>query len=272
MGRLTDVQIKTCLDHLDRDGYACVPGYLSSAEVAALHESLDKQLSLLEHARYPGFSEYRPSNEQVFNLQSKDIQFIRLLSEDSLEKLLMAKLNDAGYRAIPQDQPNYILGEFIARSSGDLLRLHIDSWMPSPGERTWMLQVVFVLDDRDEDAGCTTVVPGTHKSGRYADRDYQDVQTLPAKAGDLVLWDSRLWHGALPNKLPQKSWVLVATVQCWWVKQRFDIPRTIGPELFDVLSDKEKALLGFCAMPPASEQLGTDTRGGYDRLPEKSLV
>lgn len=272
MGKLTDDQIKACVEQLGRDGYTHVPGYLSLDETAAIRALLEQQITAMHGVMYPGYSEFRPEDEQVFNLQSKDIGFIRLLTEESLEKLLMAKLNDAGYRAIPQDQPNYILGEYIARSSGEALRLHIDSWMPSPGEQTWMIQVVFVLDDRSEEAGCTTVVPGTHRSGQYADRGYQDVQTLPAKAGDLVLWDSRLWHGALANKLPQKSWVLVATVQCWWVKQRFDIPRTIGPELYGVLSDKEKALLGFCAMPPASELLGTDTRGGYDRLPEKSLV
>ena len=44
------------------------------------------------------------------------------------------KLNDKYYRFLPDSVPNYILGGYNGRSSGDKLDLHIDSFMPYTGD------------------------------------------------------------------------------------------------------------------------------------------
>ena len=49
------------------------------------------------------------SDEMVYNLQNKDLEFIELLSGSSIKKILMPKLNDIHYRFLDNEYPNYIL-------------------------------------------------------------------------------------------------------------------------------------------------------------------
>ena len=217
----------------------------------------------LKGKHMPGFTNLRPNDDQIFNLQSKDKRYLELLTDVSMEKIIKELINDPYYGAMPKNYPNYILGEYIYRKSSDSLRLHIDSWMPAPGPLTWMIQVAFALDERKKDDGCTIVVPGSHLTGEYTQRDFQNVVYLEAKPGDVIIWDSRLWHGAGENKTEKEAAVLVATLQRWWVKQRFDIPNTISSEMMSKLSDKEKVLLGLFSVPPIDEFHGTNIRQGY---------
>ena len=71
----------------------------------------------------------------IYNLQNKDITFIELLlGLTEIESILIECLNDKWYKQIPQDQPNYILRSFGARSSNTALPLHIDSFIPYKGD------------------------------------------------------------------------------------------------------------------------------------------
>lgn len=271
MAKLDEHDIAHHIENLETLGFAHLPGFMDQQELETCRTVLQRQLADHKDAHYPGYSEKRANDPQLFNLQNKDSCFLKLLSDPSLEKILMGRLNDEWYPGIPEEAPNYILGEYIARKSGDPLRLHIDSWMPSPGDMTWMMQVVFVMHDRGPEEGCTTVVPGSHISGKYSNREYQDVQELPVKAGDVAIWDSRLWHGARANTSGKDAWVLVATLQRWWVKQRFDLVASMPENIYNDLSDRERALIGYCSQPPKDEFIGTDSRGGYERLPREML-
>lgn len=266
MSNSDDQLVSSLVEDLNILGYAKISQALSEDALAELRSCLAFHAKRCEGRVYPGYTAVRPDDPQIFNLQNKDRCFIDALGQQTLEKVLMAKLNDAYYTSIPADCPNYILGEYIARSSGAPLRLHIDSWMPATGTETWMMQAAIALEDRDCDDGCTVVVPGSHLSGKFTERNYKKLTPIPLKAGDIALWDSRLWHGALPIKNPGKVWVLIATFQRWWVKPRFDMVRGLPPEIEVTLSKRQKALLGFCSQPPVDENSGTDARQGYDSL------
>tara|TARA_R110002096_G_scaffold94635_6_gene212927 strand:- start:25016 stop:25810 length:795 start_codon:yes stop_codon:yes gene_type:complete len=253
------------INDLNIQGYSIIPGFLQNDEIHNLKSLVINDADELKDKKYPGYSDIRKEDEQIFNLQNKNVDYLNILSAPLIERILMKKLNDEYYPALPDDQPNYILGEYIARTSGAKLRLHIDSWLPALGDNTWMMQVVFALEDRTEEDGCTIVVPGSHLSGKYTDRDYKHVIPLTAKAGDMIVWDSRLWHGAMPCVSKKKSWVLVATFQRWWVKQRFDMPKSLPKSIYKSLSEKQKVLLGCYSIPPADEFAGTNTRAGYNK-------
>lgn len=273
-----DPRVTQATAELAQAGYTCLPGLLDRVQTDELRQLLAVRIERLNGSRYPGFSEARPDDGAVFNLQAKDKRFIDILGNPILEAILVETLNDPNYRALPEGTPNYILGAHNARASGKALGLHIDSWIPLPGPRTFMVQVAFVLDERSEEDGCTLVVPGSHCSGEYSDSKISTepgggtVVPLTASPGDVLIWDSRLWHGAGENRSDRQSWILVATMQMWWVKPRADIPCTIPSHIFDALSDRQKALMGFCSVPPASEFVSVDPRRGYDVIPETSLI
>jgi ectoine hydroxylase-related dioxygenase (phytanoyl-CoA dioxygenase family) len=126
------------------------------------------------------------------------------------------------------------------------------------------MQFAFVLEDTDEMNGCTVVIPGSHQSGEYTDRDMKKRLPVTAKAGDLICWDSRLWHGTLPNKSNRSRWVLMATLGMWWIKPSMDITRNLPEKIYSGLTNRQKVLLGYCSIPPINEFERTNTKCGHD--------
>lgn len=122
------------------------------------------------------------------------------------------------------------MSNYNARSSGKFLDLHIDSLVPARGDFTWAMQAAFVLEDMDEENRFTVVEPANHQSGNYSDRPLTKRCPLSAKAGDIVIWDSRLWHGTLDNMADRSRLVLIATFTRWWVKQSMDMTRKLPEE------------------------------------------
>lgn len=209
-------------------------------------------------------------HEVIYNLQNKDVYFIKTnFNHSLLRAILMGALNDTWYKQIPQDKPNYILRSMLARSGGpEALPLHIDSFIPGHGSYPWSLQASFVLEDQFPENGCTVVVPGSHLLNRYADQKTDIINAIPiiSKAGDILIWDSRLFHGTTGNASGKSRWAFISTYGRWWLKQNFDMPRSLPQEIFQQLTDEEKSVLGFCSSPPKDEFERIDIKGGYELL------
>lgn len=208
-------------------------------------------------------------HEVLYNLQNEGVEFLRQFSRNSLVmELLRGLLNDPYYKQIPADRPNFLLRAMAARSSGNaVLPLHIDSFVPGSGRHCIACQVAIVLEDQSPETGCTLVVPGSHRSDEYAHPDAMS-QAIPLEthAGDIVIWDGRLWHGALGNKTNQSRWSVIATFVRWWMKHNFDVPGMLPQSIYDLLDEDEKTMLGYCSMPPRDEFDRVDIKAGHGQL------
>lgn len=205
----------------------------------------------------------------LYNLQREEIAFTRVFTRNPvLGEILRGLLNDAYYKQIPADRPNYLLRALGARSSGSAtLPLHIDSFIPSSGQYCIACQVAIILEDQTLETGCTLIVPGSHRSDQYADQQAMSrAIPLETKTGDIVIWDGRIWHGALGNKTERSRWSLIATFARWWIKQNFDITGTLPQSLYDAMDDDEKAILGYCSQPPRDEYDRVDMKAGHSQL------
>lgn len=230
------------------------------------HLKLVKDIAHKADSSNKSLHDDRSQDHLVYNLQNKDVEFVKLLSNPLVQEILGAFLNDEYYQVQDQDFSNFILNYYNARSSGKFLDLHIDSLVPAHGDFTWAMQAAFVLEDMDEQNGCTVVVPGSHQSGNYSDRSLVKRYPLTAKAGDIAIWDSRLWHGTLDNISGRSRWVLIATFTRWWVKQSMDMTRKLPEEIYAQLTDSEKLMLGFCSIPPSDESGSIHTKKSYSEL------
>jgi len=134
-------------------------------------------------------------------LQNKDYVFIKTLNNKKIIDIAKYFLNDKYYRFLPPNKPNFIINYFNARSSGEKLDLHIDSWIPYKGKKTHMMQFVFLLEKSTIDNGCTVVVKKSHKSGKFSNRKSKKIIPITGNPGDLIIWDSRLWHGTYENNI-----------------------------------------------------------------------
>lgn len=247
-------------------GYAQVSQCLSPDTVRNVLELAEKHYSSTQGVEYRGVPLRDKNDKILYNLQNKDKYFVDLISGGFIADICKEKLNDPYYRFLPETEGNYILSYYNARSSGQPLDLHIDAYIPAPGDRTWAMQVMFVLEDMGKENGCTVVVPGSHQSGKYTDRGLAATVPITAHAGDVVIWDSRLWHGTLANTSGRSRWALIATFTSWWVKQTMDITRSLPDEIYKRLTNQQKAILGFCSIPPKNEEERINTKTGYESL------
>lgn len=256
------------INQIKKEGYCIISQALTPEQVKTI---LTQIKTIYENTKDKICQDtpYLNTNQpNIYNLQNKDINFIKLLlNNKEIENILINCLNDRWYKQIPQDQPNYILRSFGARSSNSSLPLHIDSFIPYQGDEIIAMQVVIVLEDMTIENGCTVAIPGSHQKGKYADNTrFHEAIPLQLKAGDIAVWDSRIWHGTTDNKTKGTRWAIIATFTRWWIKQHFDITKALPDNIKNQLTQKEKSILGFASIPYLSEYEGIEIKKGYNEL------
>lgn len=262
---------------IQQNGYTVIKN-VNNAEVTrklltTVLEIREKRWSIAKEKGYP-----TRKNGCVFGLQNESLFLVRTIFSHPITTPIVTKLlNDSWYKTIPSDRPNFISRNGIrAQSSGkDGLFMHIDSFIPGTGKRPWLLQVFMVLEDQDESNGTTLVVPNSHLSDEYATPDsLKDAIPLCPKAGDVIIWDGRLWHGTTPNPEEKSRLVLASGFSCWFIKPKFDLPSALPDSIYQQLTDDEKVIMGF-ASPTFSDEFDPrftedthNARAGYDVFPQ----
>jgi hypothetical protein len=262
-------EARSHLEALAERGYTVIPGGVCASTAGELLSNV-RHLHA-ERRRVPDNAQpfLNRGHDVLYNLQNEGVGFLQQFSRNALVmELLRGLLNDPYYKQIPADRPNFLLRAMAARSSGNSdLPLHIDSFVPSSGRHCIACQVAIVLEDQSRETGCTLVVPGSHRSDEYAHQDAMSrAIPLETRAGDIVIWDGRLWHGALGNKTDRSRWSVIATFVRWWMKHNFDIPGTLPQSIYGVLDEDEKTMLGYCSMPPRDEFDRVDIKAGHGQL------
>lgn len=263
-------ELELIINQISLNGYCKVSNVINDDVIEELHKLIEN-----EHTKnYAKIVKNVPDRDKddkiVYNLQSISKLFIDIISNKFVSDIAKPFLNDIHYRYLEPDLPNYNLTYFNARSSGQKLDLHIDSGIPFSGSYPIAMQFVFLIEDSTEDNGCTVIVPKSHQSGEYTDRslDLESLVKLTGKKGDVIIWDSRSWHGTLPNKTGRSRWAIIATFARWFIKPQMNIIKTINDDIYRQCSDAQKHLLGFCAIPPTDPFDRVNTKNGYDFLKE----
>ena len=268
---LIDYPIDDYISAIERDGYVYIPQVFDQDVVADALERVrywfDRTVSE-QSDRMPRLNLDQP---MVYNLQAKDMLFnTMVLDNEIIESILKHFLNDRWFSSLPKDAPNYILRSYLARSSNYQMPMHIDSFVPYLGSHVFMMQCAILLEDQTLDNGCTVLVPGSHLSDKYVPQEaFHDATPIVGRAGDLVFWDSRTWHGARANQTGGTRWSVIATFCRWWIKQAFDVPGNLPQEIYDQMTDWQRAVMGFCSVPYDNETFGIDMKRSYELLPQK---
>jgi ectoine hydroxylase-related dioxygenase (phytanoyl-CoA dioxygenase family) len=104
----------------------------------------------------------------------------------------------------------------------------------------------FLTDALTPGCGNTWVVPGSHDFSREGQEengrlDHEQGVPLIAAAGDVLIFDRRLWHGGSPNESPNTRHAVFIGYAFRWLRPRFDtrLPIEFGGE-----SAVRKQLLG----------------------------
>ena len=204
------------------------------------------------------------------------LSFCNIIFNQTIEKFCKYFLNDIYYRSIPQDLPNYSLNMSIVRSSGkDLLSFHRDDRNPpSNSKEVTNLQFAVALEKSDENNGCTVCVPGSHLFSHYVqDIEKYDKYNFILEPGDLMIYDGRLWHSALPNFSDRTRWKFFFGYSRWHIKQTYDYTKNISTNILKSLTLNQKLILGFHSITKENDDAsdGAGQRGNLEYTEKKYI-
>lgn len=262
--------IEQWIHQIETQGYCRIPGVYSADKVEKWLDLTRYWYEKSKNNVSNKLSALTQNDLYLWNPHYKDVEFLKMFFEpEVLRKITMHFLNDQWFKSIPADHPNYILQNLMGRSSDKKLSMHIDSFIPYLGDHVTMIQAAVILEEQTTENGCTVMVPGSHLSGKYADQaSFETAVPVLSEPGDLVIWDSRTWHGTLPNQTDGTRWSIIAAFSRWWIKQMFNYTDNLPQHIYEQLSDNEKAIVGFCSISYNDETEGIDRKRGYDTLLE----
>ncbi len=117
-----------------------------------------------------------------------------------------------------------------------------------------MLNMLVMLDNFTVENGATRFLSGSHQSPEPPELAAfeQSSERATGLAGDIVLFDSRLWHAAAPNQSTRNRRALTLTFTPPFMKPQFDYPRALGYSEGAQFAPSLRALLGYDSRTPAS--------------------
>jgi ectoine hydroxylase-related dioxygenase (phytanoyl-CoA dioxygenase family) len=116
------------------------------------------------------------------------------------------------------------------------------------------LQMTLAIDEFNADNGASWYLPGSHRTkappsaetfDRYAVR-------VDRPVGAALIWDPHCYHRAGYNRTDATRYALSTYAVRGYIKQRFDYPRLLGPEVEQKVSADLRAFLGYTKQAPDS--------------------
>jgi ectoine hydroxylase-related dioxygenase (phytanoyl-CoA dioxygenase family) len=137
------------------------------------------------------------------------------------------------------------------------------------GSFPMMLNCLLMIDDFTVDNGATYLLPDSHKVEQKPTEIefYNNSIQAIGKKGDLLIFNSNVWHCAALNTSTKERKALPFTISKSFMKPLFDYPRALGYDALNSYSNDLKQFLGFFSRVPSSleEWYQTDEKRFYKK-------
>lgn len=233
------------LSTLKSEGVAVIPDVLPRDEALAMRPLLQRAIDE-DLARWQGNPAYI-DQWMVHNLMVRGLPFLRLLENRVLHAYLDEMLSDTCIVYA------YTSSSMPPRGTNYSRRIHVDCPRVIPGYVT-NVGITLALDDFTEENGATELLP--HSQWRVdvpSDVEFdRDAIRFTPKAGQAVMFNARTWHRGGVNRTNEPRHAITINACRSFMRQRFDYPRLVPPELLDQLGPTGRRFLGFNVRVPAS--------------------
>lgn len=229
------------------DGFALIPSVLARDEALAMRPLLQTCIDEDIH-QWQGTPTYIEQH-MVHNLMVRGEPFLRVLENPVLHAYFSAILTDTcivyAYTSssMPPDGSNYSR------------RIHVDCPRVIPGYVT-NIGVTLALDDFTPMNGATEFLPRSQfRIEKPSEEEFvRDARAVYPRAGDAAFFNARTWHRGGINRTDRPRHALTINVCRSYMRQRFDYPRLVPPELLAKLGPLGRRFLGFDVRMPTSLQ------------------
>lgn len=233
------------VETLQTAGIAVVPDVLPREEALALRpllqQAIDEDLERWQGA--PGYVD----GWMVHNLMMRGRPFLHLLENPVLHAYLAALLSDTCILYA------YTSSSMPPGGSNYSRRVHVDSPRIIPGYVT-NVGITLALDDFTEENGATQALLHSQERSEppgEAEFEREAVRLMP-RAGQAIMFNARIWHRGGVNRSALARHAVTINACRSFMRQRFDYPRLVPPELVDVLGPVGRRFLGFNVRVPTS--------------------
>jgi ectoine hydroxylase-related dioxygenase (phytanoyl-CoA dioxygenase family) len=157
----------------------------------------------------------------------------------------------------------YFSGKYILNSYGGFINeksantysknMHRDV-RTYTGNLKLMINLLVMLDDFTLENGATYLLSGSHLSAERPDEElfYAKADRAIGKRGDLLLFDSHVWHATGNNTTDSVRRALTLTLTKPNIKQQADYPRMWGYGKMSGQSDYLNQVIGYYSRVPAT--------------------
>lgn len=227
-------------------GWRIFDGALNSNDLASLRADLD--------ASYTKRREIQVANG-IGDTMSGTCH--HLLGDNNSLDMFMAGL------PLHDDIRRFFGGAYILNSFGAVLNtpnerayvgnIHRDVRTYSKDFRL-LLNMLVMLDDFTTENGATNFLSGSHhiEAAPPESMFFKNATRAFGKAGDILLFDSRVWHAAGVNRSQSTRRGLTLTFSRAFFKQQIDYPKYLGESYVKNCSAELRQVLGYDARMAAS--------------------
>ena len=226
-------------------GFAVVPCLTDLSEIATLRAELEHAIAE-DLARWQGNPHYHDAH-MVMNLMTRGDAFLRLLEHPAIHAYAAALLG-----------PTCILFAYTSSSmppggTNYARRVHVDAPRWIPGYPT-NVGFTLALDDFRVENGAMSVMPGSHLAPDAPDGATFDAhaEVVLPRAGEMIVFNARTFHRGGVNHTARARHAVTMNVCRAYMRQQFDYPRLVAPELVARLGPIGRRFLGFDVRMPAS--------------------
>jgi len=237
--------------NLKTKGYTILRGWVSKEWLSKIDRILPKL-----------FSEHKKIREKNNNSIISEGVAMNVLVSDNTFIDFVQEMIDKGL--IDSLEKNYfsdkcILNSFSAlsniKSESDLFykKVHRDIRSYS-GKIPLLLNSLVMIDDFTVENGGTLLLPYSHLIEKKPTKKFWEENhiNITGKAGDIILWNSNIFHASGINKTTQIRRGLPITFSLPYYKQLLDYPRALGYNRKDMFSKEMQQLLGYNSTTPLS--------------------
>jgi len=226
-------------------GYSLVPGFLDSATVAYLKETLVRALG--DYKPKAGVERSFQDRHQLHDLMIRDINFAALLEDPRLQDLVAPHLGAHWIMYASTSSSVPPLGTNYAS------RLHVDSPRHQLGYM-FNIGLIWTLDDYTPTNGAMEILPGSqHVEAPPTEELFaREAVRVLCPAGTLIVFNARTFHRTTPSL--DVNWRHSMTMNACrsFMKQRMDWVRTTPRQISDQLNEQARRLIGFDTRLPTT--------------------
>jgi ectoine hydroxylase-related dioxygenase (phytanoyl-CoA dioxygenase family) len=239
---MTEVEIS-----LKEKGWAIIPDFFDLINIdkinALLPNAVEKRKTIMQQNNLDGNTQ-----GTAHHILADDIAFVQILEE-------IGKINEL--------LEQYFSGKYILNSYGGFINeksantysknMHRDV-RTYTGDLKFMINLLVMLDDFTLENGATYLLSNSHLQAEKPDEDYfyKNSDRALGKKGDLLIFDSHLWHATGNNETEAVRRALTLTLTKPNFKQQADYARMWGYDKMETQSEYLNQIIGYYSRVPAT--------------------